>query len=546
MNMARGCTNYSAFISAMESVSFSSVYLKRFVDDQLEEFLNLFLPILEQHAPYTACSQYSFKAALLNQSFIDMGQNITTLNNNSYLQYLPDRPDRCFNFTYINARDLWRVLPKCKEGSDKINYNIIYPIFHVVSEPLLYIFNTSLEQGVYPKQWKNSIIIPLNKPNSDTLRPISILNFFAKVFDKLVYEQLSSYVENVIYHNSQYGFRHRRSVESLLLKLVDHLVLSQHMNHCSLIMNIDMSRAFNSVEHRILLDKLVYYGLPHKWFQSFLSNRTQQTLYNGTISPCAPINMGVPQGGSLSPLLFNIYVADMFFALQCGLLYSYADDSTLVISGKSPHALQTIHQLNYEMISAWCQTNNISINPLKTRILLVCPYGTYIKSSIVHKGGCVINESSPIRILGLIVDKYLTFIPHFQTVHSKIINCLLSDFSVEKKIFLCFMYLQYNMPALGVKPYVSEYEIIQNIIIKYFLKTYNLTLASPSIKKLILFRTGCTAHTMWSQEGIDLNNMLSPFIQKISDIYYRNPQIWGLPHSSFVSHLWSTINDFDL
>ena len=196
------------------------------------------------------------------------------------------------------------------------------------------VFNT----GILPERLKLAKVIPVFKKGDSKLinnyRPISLLPVIYKVLEKSIANQLSNYFEdNRLFHDNQYGFRTGLSTEYATIELTYIIMSNMDRNEIPFSIFIDLSKAFDTIDHTILLQKLNHYGIDGKALQlceSYLTNRTQYYVeINGVKSGALPITTGVPQGSILGPLLFIIYIHDFSFASKAFTFISYADDTTL-------------------------------------------------------------------------------------------------------------------------------------------------------------------------------------------------------------------------
>ena len=193
-------------------------------------------------------------------------------------------------------------------------------------------------------------IIPIykakDKKDISNYRPISLLPVVSKILEKVVHKNWYTFLEkNKVVYASQYGFRKNRSTVNAITELVCHITNAIENKQSTLSVFLDLSKAFDTIDHNILLHKLEFYGvrgLALNWFQSYLTDRKQYVLYNNVQSQTLDITCGVPQGSVLGPLLFLIYVNDIANCLTHSKLISFADDTTVFLSSKCINDLYKI------------------------------------------------------------------------------------------------------------------------------------------------------------------------------------------------------------
>lgn len=206
----------------------------------------------------------------------------------------------------------------------------------------------SFKSGVFPDQMKIAKIIPIYKSGDSHLysnyRPISLLYQFSKILEKLFLNRLDSFIEKcMILSDDQYGFRSGRSTSMAVIKLVDYIASALDKKYFTLGVFVDLKKAFDTIDHKLLMNKLEQYGLrgrAYSWLESYFDNRYQYVHFNDHQSEMRKLTCGVPQGSVIGPKLFILYVNDICKVsdlLKCVLFAD--DDTTLYVSGDNLHHL---------------------------------------------------------------------------------------------------------------------------------------------------------------------------------------------------------------
>ena len=255
-------------------------------------------------------------------------------------------------------------------GYDELPASIMKQCVDSYIEPLTFLVNQSMQQGVFPAELKIARIIPLYKGDDKQLihnyRPISILPFFSTVFEKIVHKYIVEFLDdNNILYEYQFGFRKHHSTSHALIALVERVTKSLDTGKYIVGVFLDLKKAFDTVDHSILLRKLEKYGIRGnmiKWFESYLSFRLQFVEYNDCHSDKRQITHGVPQGSILGPLLFILYIND--FSKASDLLFSilFADDTSVFIEGTAYSSI--IKDMNIELVKVdkWLKSNKLTVN----------------------------------------------------------------------------------------------------------------------------------------------------------------------------------------
>ena len=249
--------------------------------------------------------------------------------------------------------------------------------FSVVGPHLLHVVNASIVSGTVPPDWKLAVVTPLHKSGSKTdpnnYRPISILPTVAKLTERVICDQLMKYLsDHSVLCEQQHGFRPGHSTETALLDAVVHLSESLDKGQVAALTAIDTSKAFDSVEHDRLLDKLGWYSVDHHWFHDWLCDRRQR-LRDG--NDVLPLTHGVVQGSILGPILFSLFTNDLSSHITDCKLIMYADDVQFIHTCPPNALTQLKHRIQGSLMVAdsWFSQNSLKINPTKTDFYV----GTY-------------------------------------------------------------------------------------------------------------------------------------------------------------------------
>uniref|UniRef100_A0A8C5AU51 Reverse transcriptase domain-containing protein n=1 Tax=Gadus morhua TaxID=8049 RepID=A0A8C5AU51_GADMO len=290
--------------------------------------------------------------------------------------------------------------------------------------------NSSLTSGTVPPPLKLAAITPLlKKPGLDSddpnnFRPISNLTFISKLLERAITTQLKTYLlSNNLYETFQSGFRTHHSTETALIKVTNDLLLSSDSGSITILLLLDLSAAFDTVNHSILLSRLKPLGITDSalsWFNSYLSERFHYIAINNHKSHTTPVSHGVPQGSVLGPILFILYMLPLGHIIRChGHFHCYADDTQLFITTKTitPANLSTLTNCLSD-IKTWMNHNFLKLNSNKTEIIIFGPKSTLPTSqnySLCIDGHSV-TPSALVRNLGIYMDPALSFKSHINHV----------------------------------------------------------------------------------------------------------------------------------
>ena len=309
-----------------------------------------------------------------NNYFINVGNSLASSiqSENDPLLYLQTNIKSIYipELDKIEIKSTISSMNNSSSGYDELPASIMKQCIDSYIEPLTLLINKSIQQGVFPVELKIARIIPLYKGENNQLihnyRPISVLPFFSKIFEKIVYKYVVDFLDdNNIFYQYQFGFRKHHSTSHAIITLVERVTKALDTGKYIVGVFLDLKKAFDTVDHSILLKKLEKYGIRgnmHKWFKSYLSFRVQFVEYNNCHSDNKQITHGVPQGSILGPLLFILYIND--FSKASDLLFSilFADDTSVFIEGTAYSSIIKDINTELEKVDKWLKSNKLSVN----------------------------------------------------------------------------------------------------------------------------------------------------------------------------------------
>ena len=327
-------------------------------------------------------------ANTFNDFFVNVAENIKEpidpSNHDKLQEYCKEKiPQNVFfDMPLTNTDKILKYLKNLdvrkSTGTDDIGPRLLKMAAPFIAEILTFICNLSIRTGSFPEKWKEAKVKPLHKggPTNDlnNFRPISILPVLSKLFEKHVHESLLSFLEQYkLLYSTQSGFRPSHSCETALLYMTDKWLKALDRGELVGVVLVDFRKAFDLVDHEILLRKLKYYKLNEtclNWFRSYLSHRTQKVYFRDTFSAQKTVKCGVPQGSILGPLLFLLFINDLPLYTKA-MTDLYADDTTLYEISKSKEEIERKLQKAITKVASWCKQNGMVINTDKTKAMLI-------------------------------------------------------------------------------------------------------------------------------------------------------------------------------
>ena len=358
---------------------------------------------------------------------LDKSLPTTAINPISYLH--GDYP-HSMTVPLCTVNDILNIIKSLKNKGnpiDGITASIIKENRIQFAIPLAKLFNLSVSQGIFPDSLKHAVVTPIYKkgPKCEitNYRPISGLKVYSKIFESQMKKHLVSYLDlNNIICKEQFGFRKNMSTFDALNRVTDKLFSTLDNKMIALCIMVDFTKAFDTVRHDILLNKLQFYGIRGcvlRWFASYLDNRYQKVKYDNTTSEKAKITYGVPQGSILGPILFLIFINDLPKIFSSLISTLFADDATLISIGDDMN--QLIYKTNKEIhkFYMWATANRLIVNLDKTIFLVVTNKKLSYYPPLFYNFDAIKCVKKH-KLLGVIIDNQLTFKDHVDQVHRKL------------------------------------------------------------------------------------------------------------------------------
>jgi hypothetical protein len=438
-----------------------------------------------------------------------------------------------------------------------------------IVEPLSKLINSSFEMGVFPDLLKRARVVPVYKKGdsfqTNNYRPVSILPVFSKIYEKLYLSRLIDFLNyNNLISKNQYGFIQGRSTIDAVIDLLNNIVEGLENHNKTVGVFLDLSKAFDCVDHQILMNKLYNYGVrgvPLNWIKSYLKNREQQVEIEGQLSESIEIKFGVPQGSILGPILFLLYVNECSSPIKFSKIIQYADDTTLCLSQKDKHCLEDKLCKDLNSCTKFFSEINLKVNSNKTNYIYFNLRSKFNNDLNIIINNTIINQVEHIKFLGIHLDRGLTWNFHVDDVCSKVSSNIyairnLAKYCDKKTLLTAYFgmiypHFQYGIIVWGQcsKNYFKRVFVLQKKVLRIMFKlkrtqsckdTFKimnlLTLPSIYILEIILFaQFKCKL-----KKGSDYHTHNTRFINYFRPSQHRLNSYQHLP-SQFGSKLYNIL-----
>ena len=451
-----------------------------------------------------------------NKFFVEIGPKLADKiekvdSNINVLDTMGERNINSMFVKLVETEEVLNTMKQCKNksstDSDDLSMNIVKSIADSIVLPFTHVCNLSLTNGIFPDGMKTAKVIPLFKTGDakcfNNYRPVSLLSQFSKIIEKLFYSRLNNFIENNdILSDSQYGFRKSRSTVTALIELLEEISDAIDKRKHTIGVFVDLSKAFDTINHNLLLNKLEHYGvrgIAHQFLTSYLKNRFQYVSYNNVKSELLEITCGVPQGSILGPLLFILYVNDIGNISSFLKFVLFADDTNIFASDSDIEILSNRINSELSKLNTWFKANKLSLNVKKTNFMLFT--NRLRKSNInISINNTAINMVQSTKFLGVIIDSKLNWKEHIDVIKKKLSKCtgIIYKASVNLetntlRYLYCSLFLPYINYCVEVwgsaaKCYLNKITVLQKRVVRILCKTDRYSHTAPLFKMLKILK----------------------------------------------------------
>lgn len=435
-------------------------------------------------------------------------------SKHSETHYMKNRNNNNMFMAPTDIYEIGQIIDQLKRkqstGHDNISTAFVKDVKNSILAPLTTLINKSIETGIVPDSLKLAKVVPIYKAKDKELfnnyRPISLLPAFSKIFEKIVHKRVYNFMlTQSKFYKSQYGFRHQHSTIHAVHEFIDDASTALEARKHTMGVFLDLSKAFDTIDHSILINKLEWYGIRGialDWFKNYLHGRTQYVQFKTEKSNTLSIPCGVPQGSVLGPLLFIIYSNDLPNCISSSTnTILFADDTTIYTSSTDIKISFQLLNKELESLAEWFKTNKLSLNVSKTHYIIINPPQTNTPNNLLLQiGNDIIEKKSHIKFLGLTIDNKLDWKEHVVFVRNKISSSIYAINKVKHFMnrthlltlyySLVYPYLDYGITLWGstCQTYLNKIIVMQKRAVRIISgSTYNCH-SDPLFKRLNILK----------------------------------------------------------
>ncbi len=445
---------------------------------------------------------------------LTLSELIAHYNDHNSIKLIKENVNKnsTFSFKTVNCEVVRAKIKALKTnkacGHDKLPARLLKCVNEELSESYTHVINSCINDGVFPQSLKDAEVNPIFKKHDTLLkenyRPVSVLTATSKIYESIMCDQLLDFFKNKL-SNTLAGFRKGFSCETVLLRCVENWKQALDKNECVGCIMMDLSKAFDSLPHGLLIAKLYAYGLSEnacKLVKDYLSNRRQRVKVSNICSDWQEIQRGVPQGSLAGPLLFNIFINDFIYVLEhkCDV-FNYADDNNLSFHHNDPQMIKSVLEDAAKVAIKWFAENKMKANPSKFQAILLCRKPV---SMSFHIGDAEIMPTNCVKLLGVHIDDKLSFAEHVTYLCKKTAKQLnamsrlrnILNKETKHNIFNSFIVSNFNYCPLvyhvcGIGSTSKMERILQRgvrLIYNDFVSDINALMANVNVSSLFITR----------------------------------------------------------
>ena len=397
----------------------------------------------------------------------DLAKKINVPDNIDVTDYLKKSQVNSLFLKPTTEEEILDIVKKSEDknstDSDDLSMLTLKKVFLSICSPFTNICNKSLSNGVFPNNMKIAKVIPLFKSGENDIftnyRPVSLLSQFSKILEKLVDRRLDSFFDkHKILVEQQYGFRKARSTSMAITQLIEDITNANEEKKFTAGVFIDLKKAFDTIDHSLLLKKLDHYGVrgvSNDWLRSYLSDRKQYVSFNSLKSDLMSISCGVPQGSILGPKLFILYINDICNVSKLLQFVLFADDTNIFCSDVNILDLCKNVSLELDKLNIWFAVNKLSLNVSKTNFIL---FGNRKYNGVVDIkiNGINIERVYVTKFLGVLIDHKLNWKDHINHICNKVSRNIAIIYKASKVLNIKSLFSLYCTLILPYLNYCSE------------------------------------------------------------------------------------------
>uniref|UniRef100_A0A672GYN6 Reverse transcriptase domain-containing protein n=1 Tax=Salarias fasciatus TaxID=181472 RepID=A0A672GYN6_SALFA len=367
-----------------------------------------------------------------NNFFVNIGPELASKipDGDDDHQFIKSNPNSMF-LRAVDEVEIVNIVRNCKNKTstdcDGVDMMVVKKVINEISKPLAHIFNLSFQTGTFPSKMKIAKVVPLyktgNKHHFTNYRPVSVLPQFAQILEKLFNDRLDSFInKHHILSECQYGFRPQRSTSLALIDTIEEITKSLDNKKIAIGIFIDLKKAFDTLNHKILLHKLELYGIRGvalQWVESYLTNGHQFVRLAENCSSFRCILCGVPQGSVLGPKFFILYINNICNVSKLMKLVLFADDTNIFLSDTNLQKLLNNVATEFGKLKSWFNKNKLSLNLSKTTLMIFGNKKINAETDILIDD-ITIERVKETKFLGVIIDEKLSRKAHIKHVQSKL------------------------------------------------------------------------------------------------------------------------------